>query len=93
MRSLFMIQNIEVYSKLWSCVEGMFPEKLWSNQRKTSEKEPPYAWRMRGATSNTFLNSCQRRIIFDKIKKKPVDFVVSAEYLIGVNACNYDQLL
>ena len=32
-------------------------QRNWSKQRKTSEKEPPYAWRMRGATSNTSLNS------------------------------------
>ena len=39
------------------CARNVSRETLIKAWWKTSEKEPPYAWRMRGATSNTFSNN------------------------------------
>ena len=49
------LQQLKKIVKL--CARNVSRETLIKAWWKTSEKEPPYAWRMRGATSNTFSNN------------------------------------
>ena len=49
------LQQLEKIVKL--CARNVSRKTLIKAWWKTWEKEPPYAWRMRGATSNTFSNN------------------------------------